>query len=119
MCYNGSWVVKLITVPIWILLCIIFSPLILVIYINLIFKLNKDNFTCDGIKVDTYVYEYTDKYGRTVILIPMIHISSSEFYESVNTILNEADVLLVVGVNDHKRILDKPINYGFIAYLTG
>lgn len=110
---------KLITVPIWILLCIIFSPLILVIYINLIFKLNKDNFTCDGIKVDTYVYEYKDKYGRTVILIPMIHISSSEFYESVNNILNEADVILVEGVNDHKRILDKPINYGFLAYLTG
>lgn len=119
MCYNGSCVVRLITVPIWILLCIIFSPLILAIYIHLIFKLNKDNFICDGIKVHTYVYEYKDKYGRTVILIPMIHISSSEFYESVNNILNGADVILAEGVNDRKRILDKPINYGFLTSLTG
>ena len=110
---------KLITTPILIILYITFSPVILAIYIYLIFKLNKDNFICNGIKVHTYVYEYKDKYGRTVILIPMIHIGSGKFYKGVNNILNGANVILTEGVNDRKRILDKPITYEVLTSLTG
>ena len=81
--------------------------------------MNKDSFTCNGFTVHTKTYEYKDTYGRTVVLIPMIHIGSKKFYEKVETILKDSNMILNEGINDHTDRLPKNINYETISNVTG
>ncbi len=118
--YNyGSGVMRIITIPLWICLYIICSPIILGIYLYIVCGLNKDNFTCNGFTVHTKTYEYKDNYGRTVVLIPMIHIGSKRFYTNVDEILKNSNMILNEGVNDRKQRLPNPINYDILKDITG
>lgn len=98
---------------------IIISPFLLMVYFILIFKLNKDNFKCNGISVTTKIYQYKDKFSRTVLLIPMIHIGSKRFYKSVEKLTNCASIVLTEGVNDRKQIMNEGIDYSKLAKVVG
>lgn len=118
--YNyGSKFVRIITVPLWICLYIICSPIILMFYICMVCMLNRDTFTCNGVTVHTKVRQYKDDYGRTVVLVPMTHMATKKFYERVEVIVKKCNLILTEGVNDRKQKLPNKLNYGALKDITG
>jgi hypothetical protein len=85
-----------------------------------VYKLNGSEFSCNGLSTYFKVHQYQDIYGRTVILLPMMHIGSAKYYKEVDNILNQSNLILAEGVSDRHNILeDRQVNYKMIADLFG
>ena len=112
----------------------LFLPLILFVYAlyslfktcnNFLCKLIKghysDNMFSNGFSLYSCPSKYQDETGRTVDLIPMVHIADFNFYNTVtNDFLFGSNMVLGEGVNDQQGLLkNKKVEYSRAANLLG
>lgn len=63
--------------------------------------------------------KYVRDDGKTIHLIPMMHIGESSFYDAVTRSLPTNSVVLLEGVTDRKNLLERKINYRRMAKSLG
>lgn len=66
-------------------------------------------------RVETYARED----GKTIILIPMMHIGSKAFYQRVLACIPSSSMVLTEGVKDRKHLLPQGIDYTRVASKLG
>lgn len=71
----------------------------------------------DSLSMQTRKYTRPD--GKTIHLVPMMHIGEPAFYEQVARAMPTNATVLVEGVTDHRNLLERPISYRRMARSLG
>lgn len=73
--------------------------------------------TTDSLSVRARTYTRAD--GRTIDLIPMMHIGEAGFYRQVSDSFPEDAVILLEGVSDRRNLIKKQLDYSRMANSLG
>src|SRR5205085_11348556 len=65
------------------------------------------------------VKKYVRADGRTIQLIPMIHIGDSQFYQKLSASFPTNSITLMEGVADEKHLLTNGVSYKMVASQLG
>jgi hypothetical protein len=104
----------------WGVVVIITSPLLFLVYCIGVIRQNGHNLSCNGFQVYSNLSEYQDEQGRRVVLIPMSHVASPRFYDTVSAIVADSTLALTEGVNDRTGVLtEHKFSYEKLASIVG
>jgi hypothetical protein len=96
----------------------------IVVYLGVCASLAVDHYT-DGFLalrptgLAVHVRKYVRADGRTIQLIPMIHIGDTQFYRSLSAAFPTNSITLMEGVSDEKGLLTNKIAYKVVASQLG
>ncbi|MGH7979034.1 MAG: hypothetical protein ACREE6_06630 [Limisphaerales bacterium] len=76
-------------------------------------------FTLRASGVTAHVRQYTRSDGKTIELVPMMHIADAEFYRKISQSFPTDSIVLMEGVTDEKHLLTNGISYKRAAHSLG